>query len=81
MPSSFRDILIDRGRGSGWSTKHGSFNIFNRDNRYIPSKTSRITNIKVRYDKPISNKMPIYEMISGASIALAAFLLIVPVLY
>ena len=38
----------------------------------------RNTNIKVRMVNLYQNKMPIYEMMSGASIALAAFLLIVP---
>ena len=78
MPSSFRDILIDRGRGSGWSTKHGSFNIFNRVIGIYLAKHQGLQTLKSGMINLYQNKMPIYEMISGASIALAAFLLIVP---
>ena len=54
MPSSFRDILIDRGRGSGWSTKLCSLMFLTAIMRYILAKHQRLQTLKSNDRQPIS---------------------------
>jgi UPF0716 protein FxsA len=72
-PTSFRNILIDKIGGKSWSFKYCSLIFLTAIIGYIFCKTSRNTNIKSGMVNLYQNKMPIYEMMSGASIAIAAF--------
>jgi UPF0716 family protein affecting phage T7 exclusion len=73
MPSSFRDILIDQSRRASWSLKYCSFNFFTAIIGIYFAKLSRIQTLKSGMVNLYQNKMPIYEMMSGASIAIAAY--------
>ena len=54
------------------------FNFFDRNNWFIFRKQQGLQTLKSGVINLYQNKTPIYEMITGISIALAAFLLIVP---
>ena len=78
MPPGDRDLLIDRGRRSSWGLKHRGLDFFTAIIGLYFAKYQGLKTLKSGMINLYQNKIPVYEMISGASIALAAFLLIVP---
>ena len=78
MPSSFRDIPIDQSRGSCWRLNTVALIFLTAVIGIYFAKHQGIQTLKSGMVNLYQNKMPIYEMMSGASIAIAALLLIIP---
>ena len=78
MPSSFRGIPIDRSGRASRSLKRLSLIFLTAIIGLYFAKHQGIQTLKSGIINLYQNKVPIYEIMSGASIAFAAFLLIVP---
>ena len=78
MSSSSRDIFNDKNRRAGRCLKYCRFNFFNSNNWLIFCKRQGVQTLKSGVINLYQNKIPIYEIMSGASIALAALFLIIP---
>ena len=72
------NIFNDQNWGWNWCFKHGCAHIFNCFNGIYFARVQGIQTLRSGIVNLYQNKVPVYELIAGASIAFAALLLIIP---
>ena len=77
-PTGFRDISNDQNWSRNWCFKHYRYNFFTAIIGVYYARIQGIQTLRSGIINLYQNKVPIYELISGASIAFAALLLIIP---
>ena len=76
--TGFRDIFDDQNWGRNWSFKHLALIFLTAIIGIYYARIQGIQTLRSGLINLYQNKVPVYELITGASIAFAALLLIVP---